>query len=640
MRTVLALLKRFRSDERGAFAMIFAALAIVLVATSGAVVDYTSVEQARTRAQVALDAAALALQPQIYTAGYDIKGKAQAVLLERLADGRGVWNTCAGTPTPPCGSVDAVATDTTNGTLTLTGKIIVPMNFVSLVGVSTMTVAMSSQATRKKLNQEIALVLDNSGSMSTSMSNGSSRMVNLKADAICATNILFYNVSTCTDSIAGKTANPQVKFGLVPFTLAVNVGPGNASAAWLDRSGNFSGSITRNNFDSDDNESTPFAGSVDRIALFSGLRYNGSALSWGGCVEARKSPYDTTDDPPVAGTDTVFTPYFAPDEPDSGYSNSYISDTPSSCLPVPSCIRTQVRRVCNSSNFDTASCTGSSSDSIVYTNSDGSVQTPAPTSCPSSSAAPSVADTRTSTGSGSNKVYDNTRTTSTFYPFSSRVLQERLCKYTNTANPSQGISLTSAPNQGSVHGPNGDCPANAILPLTATPATVVSGINSMAPQGGTNIHEGVAWGFRVLSPSAPFTEAQPYGQITSKVLIVMTDGENTIYPGNNMNGATYYDAYAFPYNARMGNASWTTAQFLTEMNARTVATCNNAKAAGIKVYTIGLAVSATSNPTANTQMLTNCASDSGKAFFPTSTAQLEAAFTSIAKELAQLRLSQ
>ena len=43
----------------------FAILAIVLIAMSGAVVDFTSVQQARSRSQTAIDAAALALQPRI-----------------------------------------------------------------------------------------------------------------------------------------------------------------------------------------------------------------------------------------------------------------------------------------------------------------------------------------------------------------------------------------------------------------------------------------------------------------------------------------------------------------------------------------------------------------------------------------------
>ena len=41
MRRFTDLLKRFRRDESGAFLVIFALLAIVLIATSGAVVDFT-----------------------------------------------------------------------------------------------------------------------------------------------------------------------------------------------------------------------------------------------------------------------------------------------------------------------------------------------------------------------------------------------------------------------------------------------------------------------------------------------------------------------------------------------------------------------------------------------------------------------
>ena len=59
-------LKRFRADERGVFAIMFGLMAVVLIAMGGAVVDYVSLEQTRNRAQVALDAAALALQPEIF----------------------------------------------------------------------------------------------------------------------------------------------------------------------------------------------------------------------------------------------------------------------------------------------------------------------------------------------------------------------------------------------------------------------------------------------------------------------------------------------------------------------------------------------------------------------------------------------
>ena len=59
MRGFIKLFKRFHSDERGVFAVLFALMALVLITFAGAVVDYTQIEQARTRAQQALDSAAL-----------------------------------------------------------------------------------------------------------------------------------------------------------------------------------------------------------------------------------------------------------------------------------------------------------------------------------------------------------------------------------------------------------------------------------------------------------------------------------------------------------------------------------------------------------------------------------------------------
>jgi Flp pilus assembly protein TadG len=49
MRQFSNLIGRFRRDERGAFAVIFGLMAIVLVALSGATVDYVSLEQMRNR---------------------------------------------------------------------------------------------------------------------------------------------------------------------------------------------------------------------------------------------------------------------------------------------------------------------------------------------------------------------------------------------------------------------------------------------------------------------------------------------------------------------------------------------------------------------------------------------------------------
>lgn len=646
MRVLSSLLRRFRSDERGAFATIFAVLAIVLVAFSGAVVDYTSMQQAKTRAQVALDAAALALQPKIYTSTSDqLKANAQSLIVDRLQDPRNAWTKCTSALQPPCVNVDTANIDTENGTLTLSAQLSVPMYFVSLVGVPKLNFRIESQATRKKLNLEVAMVLDNSGSMGESMGgwSGPKRMDVLKASATCAVNILFYGVSDCSTSTSGLTVKPDVKMAVIPFTSEVNVGIANATASWLDRSGNWTGAVADDNFDNDDNSSNVFSGPVDRIALFSGMTSGGTPLRWGGCVEARLHPYDTTDDPPVAGTATMFTPFFAPDEPDSGaYTNSYISDTPNSCPVVPTCVQVQVKTPCGSDSYN--NCSRSPSSTITKTAANRTVTHPA--SCPTTGSPQIDVDydsDRTRTGNywdGYSYVYTNTKTTTyTYapYSFSDRVLQERLCKYVGAS-----ASLWSG------KGPNGDCPATAIQPLTASPSTVISAINSMVSNGATNIHAGTIWGWRVLSPTEPFTQGRPYDQATSKVMIVMTDGENTAYPAGNMNGTYIYQAFGYPYNnrtiggqahVRLGAVGDSSSTLEGYMNDRLATTCANAKAAGITVYTIGLAVDETSNPTANRALLTACASTPSNAYFPDSAADLQNAFVSIANQLAALRLS-
>lgn len=612
MNKFLNLLGRFRRDERGAFLALFGILAVVLIAISGAVVDYTSVEQARTRAQVALDAAALALQPSIYTdTTAALKTKAQALLVERVADSR------------IASTVTSVTKDTVNGDIVLNAQLVVPLYFVRLVGISTMTAQLDSKATRKKLNLEVMMVLDNSNSMSSS-----SRMTNLISAAKCAANILLNG--DC-NSTATSTTALNTWIGIVPFTLGVNVGTGNASASWLDRTG--AAAATRNNFDSDDTSSTAFTGTVDRVALANQL----NGLDWGGCVEARKSPYDTDDTVPTSSSpDTLFTPYFAPDEPDSNtvngsyvgpFYNDYISDTPAACNYSGSCSYVLTGLSCRS---DGTNCSSGTSYSGTLT---GSKTGSLSCSCPTSGT--STQTVTGGSGNSSNWTLKRTWTCTYSYPpqgLSGREVQERMCKYTG-ATPS-GVS------QASVIGPNGDCPVNAITPLTATKATVTAGINALDPQGGTNIHMGVEWGFHALSPTAPFTEGKAYGTTSAKVMIVMTDGENTAYANNNMNGTQYYSSYGNPWNQRLGNTTWNSTQLETEMDTRTVAACTSAKAAGITIYTVGLSTAATSDQTKVETMLKNCSSGVGYYYFPAAASELTTVFQAIANQLAALRIAQ
>nr|WP_295883511.1 TadE/TadG family type IV pilus assembly protein [uncultured Devosia sp.] len=650
MHRFLSLARRFGRDERGVFAVLFGLMAIVLVALAGAVVDYVSLEQTRNRSQVALDAAALALQPLIFVKPLntaDIKSKAQALLRDRLGivSGSGQFGVTA--------EVSDIQVNVDDGSLLLVAKMQMPTTFVSLVGVPTMSASIQSEATRKKLELEVVMVLDNSGSMQSS-----SRMTRLVDAAKCATYILMYdkvvdapgNSNTCVPA-AGAQLVEDVRIGIVPFTMFVNVGAGNAGASWMDTGG--ASVIANDNFDNDDDEDVaPTVALPTRSALFTA-----TGEAWRGCVEARPhiksgtltTEYlDTDDTTPLAGN-TKFVPLFSPDMPSAVGGNNYIDDSPAICdRPSngnPRCDFVE-RRTSSWSGWSTptvisSTITGGSTNFTSNTLYPNAFYGNRPPGCTCRSAT-------YSSWSGNSSVQTRNGTcTGSYVPIglSDRELQERVCKYY------QGTSGSTFSS-----GPNADCTRTPILPLTATPATVISTINNMQAEGGTNIHMGAVWGMRVLSPTEPFTQGGAYDEAISKVMIIMTDGENTAYQTNNGNGSAYNSAYGFPYNSqntnanstsggnvtRLGPVTATNAQLVTQMNDRTAQTCANAKAAGITVYTIGLATSTVtqSTPAVVQALLTNCATTADRARFPEASSELKTTFEAIANDLSALRLAQ
>ena len=577
------LLERFARDERGVFAVIFGLMAIVLVAMGGAAVDYIQVDQVRSRAQIALDAAALALQPQIYSkSDAQLMETAQALLSERITD-----------PNVDV-TVDDVDKDEEDGRLYLRAEITVPMAFVSLVGIDQMTTHIVSQVTRKKINVEVAMVLDNSGSM-----DDYGRMTNLKSAAKCATNILFYG--TC-NPLGTETKAPNTKVGIVPFTSFVNVGTQYKTASWMDQTG--ASPVSSFNFDDDDNDNDRYDLSVNRWTLYDQL----SNVSWEGCVESRPNPYDTDDTPPaLAEPSTLFVPVFAPDESDDdsfrygyryyNYYNNYLPDAPSACNHVRGrCSRTYSYYSGYTYRLELENGTTLSGNSST---------------CSCSSGYPCNYSSASTRG------------------LSAREKQERVCKYTGSA------SIYSWDK-----GPNGECPTLPILPLTDNVTTITTQIDNMNPDGGTNIQSGTIWGFRVLSPTEPFTQGRTYDTATAKVMIIMTDGQNwSNIINSTINNNYYYTWYGFMHpdadRTRIGTYNTEDdTSFRAKMNTRTGYTCDNAKAAGITIYTVGL------DPpdSATRTMLSDCATQSDMAYFPDDPSELDDVFASIAEQLSQLRI--
>ncbi|KKB76632.1 hypothetical protein VW35_17865 [Devosia soli] len=674
------LLRRFLRDDRGAFALMFGVMAIVLIALGGAVVDYVAMEQGRNRAQVALDAAALALQPKIFESNFsesEVQNLAQAFLSERMGNDK------------LGAKIIATKGNPNDGSLYFEAHIDVPTSFVSLVGVNTLSANVESKATREKLALEVVMVLDNSGSMASE-----SRMTNLVDAAKCATYILMYsevqdkpgNSNTCIPTASAELVK-NVRVGIVPFTMFVNVGANNANATWMDKTG--ASSTHFDNFDNDDDES--------RLVLSSGSYtfptrqslFAATGQAWRGCVDARphtksgtlSTEYLDTDDTTPTSGDTLFVPQFAPDLPSGTGGNNYINnttaivsssylnnigwttanaDSPAICdRPAQGATKCTIEEQRTKSNgnwgnpyltkgvVDTASPINFVSNALYNKAFYGAL----PPSCACRN--PTYGSWESVNGSTSQQ--KRTGTCASFVPFglSTRELQERVCKYQQTIG-SQGFSS----------GPNADCTRTSILPLTSDIKKVIDTIESMVAEGGTNIHEGTVWGYRVLTPGSPFTEGgSSTDKSISKVLIIMTDGENTDYNLSNycnsamrdLNGKCYNTAYGFPYNSqntssgstssgninRLGPMGTSNANLVTQMNERTAQTCANAKAAGIRVYTIGLATDKVSQSSQSVveAMLSDCASNAGNARLPKKSSELRDVFESIANELSALRLA-
>lgn len=169
--------------------------------------------------------------------------------------------------------------------------------------------------------------------------------------------------------------------------------------------------------------------------------------------------------------------------------------------------------------------------------------------------------------------------------------------------------------------PNTNCNKAYILPLTTSKATLDSRINALTASGNTLSNVGMAWGYRVISPGFPFQEGVEFNDPeTRKAVLLMTDGDNNI--GNS------YSAYG----------PWSTYELTDDdLNDRLVETCQNMKDDGITVYTVTF----TSGINAATKaFFRECASDEDKWFDAPSQADLRETFEFIARELANIHVSE
>lgn len=166
------------------------------------------------------------------------------------------------------------------------------------------------------------------------------------------------------------------------------------------------------------------------------------------------------------------------------------------------------------------------------------------------------------------------------------------------------------------------CLDHGITPLQNTRAAIDAAIDELInPEGVTNIPAGLGWAWRVLSPQAPFTEADPNppGR-RNQAIVLLTDGENFAGSGDGYKAVFGFGAAGRP-----------------EMDDRLRALAANIKAADVTIYTIQFA----NNGGPLQALMKEIASGPDAPFYhyAPDAAALEQVFKEVANHLSELRLS-
>jgi Flp pilus assembly protein TadG len=609
------MIRSFLKDRRGNFAILTAISMVPIMGALTLAIDYSEMSRRRQMMINALDAAGIATARELISGGTDddLKIYAKDFFESNLSK--------AINPTDTTLTVLLPQNNTGGGTLKLCSNLVYHPYFLPVFRVllqKPMDEISFDACTdvRLKNTLEVALVLDNSGSMREKGKGSTKTRLELLKDA--ATQLVE---TIAKEGEALKQIDRPVQFGLVPFSASVNVGRdnalglGDAPKSWMDGAG--ISPVHHENLDWDRvaaptkilgtqkyveksgngwiKKGTDWGASngqpATRFSLYEDMRTtSGDKIPWKGCVEARPSPYNNDDTTPTASNPaTLFVPMFAPDEPDrvrDRYGN------------------------------------------YIYGN------------------------------------YGNSWWPDKYVAGTIEERQEDVEKYFRKAS--------------STDGPNFSCTTTGITPLTdVTEGTgkddVKAAIAAMQWSGNTNVPEGMAWGWRVVSHGEPFTEGRPDSERgNDKVVIVLTDGENTYGDLNDSTSnssdpipnRSTYAAYGYAGQAYNGGdtrifkdttvskTTFSLTNYNAAMNQHFAKLCDNAKAPKtpggndphIIVMTVALDLDATNSAEkGQIDALEECASYSRittdkKLFWNATGGELEKVFREIADELSNLRI--
>ena len=186
-------------------------------------------------------------------------------------------------------------------------------------------------------------------------------------------------------------------------------------------------------------------------------------------------------------------------------------------------------------------------------------------------------------------------------------------------------------------GPSFACEMPPVVPLTTNFQTLRNSVNSLTASGSTNIAQGVVWGWHALSPSAPLQEGDEYSDRVQKVMVVLSDGNNVVVARDGHPGGSDFSAYGYMENERLEGVDgrYDTNEIMEAMDERTLLACQNAKDAGVRIFTIRLSL----EDERSEELLTACASSPEDFIDVQESDRLDDAFRQITERISTLYLS-
>jgi Flp pilus assembly protein TadG len=542
---------RLWSDTRGNIAIIFGLVVMLLVVVMGGAIDIVQMMRIHSSLQSGVDAAAISAARFSGTDSSDRKNWADSVFLANVGELPGA----------------------TTGTLTSSGSVWTytatrpsPTMFLKIVGIDSLTLEAAASATASNDTLDVALVLDNSGSMADS-----NRIVELKK----AVKLFLGSFPSGSD----------VQVALIPFDSQVKVDGTSLSNSTSNAPSNPFVAGTTCNTLVDANDKAACTAAQSAKPTISCNTFNSSVQYYNVSQNRCNSSYNS------GGFK-------------AGTTGSY-----------GDCVAWDLLHILCLNNITFQYTTTDTGSAVVLTRSQwgctkflllictewgwtGGVTLQTKTYTPDPASTPLTSKLATDETANANLLLKPTDV------WTGCLIDRTQPFDVQNDTPIAGLPATLYPKANCTVGTL--LAAKGLTPMLTSLATAVDG---MQPSGATNMTIGVQWGMESLTSSAPFIGSS---STSKKFMIVMTDGLNT-------QNRWWGDGTANSPNR-------------DKIDARTKLACDNAKKAGITLYTINLMQG-------NASLLSYCASDATKYYPVSSASQLSDTFQQIATVIKRVRLT-